>query len=88
MVADLAIDLMRGLIGVGMHDAAQPLARLLIDHAAQLSPLQLSALGICMAEVDMRRELPLLLARRCVDDEVDMGWVWGGVGDGVVKSWR
>jgi hypothetical protein len=62
-VADLALDLVRGLVGVGMHDAAQPLARLMLNHAAQLSPRQLSALGTCMAELDMRRELPLLLAR-------------------------
>jgi hypothetical protein len=40
LIADLAIDLLRGLVGVGMHDAAKSAARLLLDHASKLSPMQ------------------------------------------------
>ena len=62
-VARMALSLMVGMIGVGMHDAAKPLARALMGLAHHLSPRQLSLLCTSMAEVELRRELPALLGR-------------------------
>jgi len=71
-----ALALLAGLVSVGMHDAARPLAALLLGRAQHLGPRQLSGLCTVMSEVEMRKELPLLLARCCVPG-AGAGWLGG-----------